>query len=280
MLFDTHAHLDYPEFAADFEEVLARAESAGVSRMLTIATGLQSSLRAVELAEKYPMISAVIGIHPLHAHEEPESSINEIEKLASHPKVVAIGEIGLDFHERESTQTTEPALMALGAQTNESIEDTIRRQSIRSRQSEVFSALLDVAVRTGKNVVIHQRDSWEETLSILKPFTGKLRGVFHCFGGSIDQAREILSCGHIVSFTGIVTFKNAVMVRETARALHPGQFFLETDCPYLAPAPYRGKRCEPAHTRIIAEELAKERGESVEQLCSHTTEAAKAFFKL
>jgi TatD DNase family protein len=131
----------------------------------------------------------------------------------------------------------------------------------------------------GLNAVIHQRDSWDDTLRILADFTGKVRGVFHCFGGTIEQAREVVALGHLVSFTGIVTFKNAKQVQETARALEAGQFMVETDCPYLAPVPDRGKRCEPAHTRRVAEQIAQLQGVALEEIAARTSETARDFFK-
>ncbi len=127
--------------------------------------------------------------------------------------------------------------------------------------------------------MIHQRDAWEDTLAILAPYTGKLRGVFHCFGGTPDQAAEVVAMGHLVSFTGIVTFKNAAVVRETAAAVAADSFMVETDCPYLAPVPYRGKRCEPAHTREIAMAVAHARGMSLEEVAARTTATAEVFFR-
>ena len=131
----------------------------------------------------------------------------------------------------------------------------------------------------GLNAVIHQRDSWDDTLKILSEFTGRVRGVFHCFGGTAEQAREVIALGHLVSFTGIVTFKNARQVQATAQDMPFDQFMVETDCPYLAPAPDRGKRCEPAHTRRVAEQIAQLRGVSVEEIAARTTQTAREFFK-
>jgi TatD DNase family protein len=129
------------------------------------------------------------------------------------------------------------------------------------------------------NVVIHQRDAWNDTLEIMKPYSGRLRGVFHCFGGAIEQANEVLDLGHLVSFTGIVTFKNAVGVREVAAQIPLGKFMVETDCPYLAPVPFRGKRCEPAYTRLVAESIANARGIPLEEISRSTTATAEEFFR-
>jgi TatD DNase family protein len=139
---------------------------------------------------------------------------------------------------------------------------------------------LELAVELGLNVVIHQRDAWDDTLEILNSFTGRVRGVFHCFGNRPDQAAEILALGHLVSFTGIVTFKNAALVRETVAAIGDDAFMVETDCPYLAPVPHRGKRCEPSHTRLVAEKIAEIRGRSLEEVALQTTRTAETFFRL
>ena len=150
----------------------------------------------------------------------------------------------------------------------------------KAAQEEAFTAQLDLAAEFGLNVVIHQRDAWDDTLDILKDYTGRLRGVFHCFGNTPDQAREILALGHLVSFTGIVTFKNAALVRDVVVAIPPDAFMVETDCPYLAPVPHRGKRCEPAHTRLVAEKIAEVRGATLEAIAAATTRTAEAFFRL
>ena len=139
--------------------------------------------------------------------------------------------------------------------------------------------LLDLAVELGFNVVVHQRDAWRDTLDLMRRYAGKLRGVFHCFGGTRDQAEEVLGLGHLVSFTGIVTFKNGATVREIAAQIPLDKFMVETDCPYLAPVPFRGKRCEPAHTRLVAESIAAARGISLEQLALATTNTATEFFR-
>jgi TatD DNase family protein len=143
----------------------------------------------------------------------------------------------------------------------------------------LFRQQLGLCVELGVNAVIHQRDSWDDTLTILREFTGKVRGVFHCFGGTLAQAREVIALGHLVSFTGIVTFKNARQVQATAQNIAADQFMVETDCPYLAPAPDRGKRCEPAHTRRVAEQIAQLRGMSLEEIGALTTKTAREFFR-
>jgi len=281
MLTDTHAHLDYPDFAADLDAVIERARAAGVGRILTIGTGIESSRRAVTLAEKYPSIYAVVGLHPTNVEEESGDWLNVLRGLATHPKVAAIGETGLDYHRLPSEQlSSSPALSALQAEMAEDTEAMIVDGSYRSAQAEAFSAQLDLACELGLNVVIHQRDAWDDTIDILKAYTGRVRGVFHCFGNMPDQAEEILAMGHLVSFTGIVTFKNAPVVREVAAMVPEDAFMVETDCPYLAPVPYRGKRAEPAHTRLVAEKIAEIRGATLERIAAATEKTAAGFFKL
>ena len=259
MLIDTHAHLDYTDFDADRAEVIARATEAGVTEIISIGTRIDSSARAVELAENFPNIWATVGIHPGEVDSAPDDTVARLRRMAQSNRVVALGEIGLDYHHLPEN----PAEAAANKQ----------------RQAILFRQQLELAEELGLNAVIHQRDSWDDTLHILAEFTGRVRGVFHCFGGTLKQAQEIIALGHLVSFTGIVTFKNAKQVQETAREIDPQHFMVETDCPYLAPTPDRGKRCEPAHTRRIAEYLAELRGVSLSTLASRTTETARDFFR-
>ena len=205
MLIETHAHLDYPDFANDFAEVLQRANDAGVTRIITIGTSLESSRRAVALAEKYPNIFAVIGVHPTYAEEAEEDVIAPLRELAKSPRVVAIGETGLDYHRLPSVELskerkTQVFAKALQSSTEEEIEADIHDGAYKSKQASLFEQQLDLAAELGLNVVIHQRDAWDDTLEIMKPYVGKLRGVFHCFGGTREQADEVLALDHLVSF--------------------------------------------------------------------------------
>jgi TatD DNase family protein len=285
MLIETHAHLDYPDFAPDFDDVLRRASDAGVTRIITIGTSIESSRRAVALAEKHSNVFAVIGVHPTYVEESGDDVITPLRELAANPRVVALGETGLDHHslpsmelakERKSTQVFSKALQT---STEEMLEAEIHDGAYKSKQASLFEQQLDLAVELGLNVVIHQRDAWQDTLDIMQPYVGKVRGVFHCFGGSLEQANEVLDLDHLVSFTGIVTFKNGANVREVAAQVPLWKFMVETDCPYLAPVPFRGKRCEPAHTRIVAETIANARGISLEEVAEATTETAEKFFR-
>lgn len=284
MLIDTHAHLDYPDFASDFDDVLGRATKAGVTRILTIGTSIESSRRAVELAEKYPNVFAVVGVHPSYAEETEDDIMTPLRELAKSPRVAAIGETGLDYHSLPSAKVARErksqVINALQADTEDEIEGEIHDGAIKGKQASLFQQQLDLAVELKLNVVIHQRDAWDDTLEVLRPYGRTVSGVFHCFGGTREQAEEVITMGHIVSFTGIVTFKNGASVRDVAAGLSLGEFMVETDCPYLAPAPFRGKRCEPAHTRLVAEEIARARGISLEELAKATTQAAEEFFRL
>jgi TatD DNase family protein len=283
MLIETHAHLDYPDFANDLDDVLRRAVDAGVTRIITIGTSIESSRRAIDLAEKYPAVYAAVGVHPTFVEEAEEDVFTPLCELAKHPRVVAIGETGLDYHrlpsEKVAKEKQVQVMTALRTETDEEIEAQIRDGAYKSKQASLFQQQLDLAVELGLNVVIHQRDAWDDTLKIMQPYTGKLRGVFHCFGGSLDQASEVLDLDHLVSFTGIVTFKNGAAVREVAAEIPLWKFMVETDCPYLAPVPFRGKRAEPAHTRIVAEAIATARGVPLEEIAEATTETADGFFR-
>jgi TatD DNase family protein len=283
MLIETHAHLDYPDFAADFDDVLRRANEAGVTRIITIGTSIESSRRAVELAEKYPSIYAVIGVHPTNAAQAGEDVVTPLRELAKSPRVVAIGETGLDYHHLPSVEAAKQknvqVFNALQSGTEEQVEASIEDGAYKSKQADLFQEQLDLAAELGLNVVIHQRDAWDDTLEIMRPYSGKLRGVFHCFGGTLEQANEVLDLDHLVSFTGIVTFKNGASVREVAAKVPAWKFMVETDCPYLAPEPFRGKRCEPAHTRIVAETIAAARGVPFQEIAETTTATAEAFFR-
>src|SRR5437870_251186 len=284
MLVETHAHLDYPDFAPDFDDVLRRANEAGVTRILTIGTSIASSQRAIELAEKYSNVFAVIGVHPTYAEEAGDDVITPLRELAKSPRVVAIGETGLDYHSLPSKAMAKDKKVqvfanALQGETEEQIDASIGDGAYKSNQAILFEQQLDLAVELGLNVVIHQRDAWEDTLEMMRPYSGKLRGVFHCFGGSLEQANEVVDLGHLVSFTGIVTFKNGATVREVAARIPLDKFMVETDCPYLAPVPFRGKRCEPAHTRIVAETIAAARGISLKEVAEMTTQTAQEFFR-
>ena len=256
--YDTHAHLDFPDFAADLPEVVARAEAAGISRIISIGTDLESSRRAVAIAERFPSVFAAVGWHPGHASEAPADIRPALRELAVHPKVVAIGETGLDYHRPP--------------------QSPVEVERYKAKQADIFRQQMEVAAELGLNCIIHQRDSFADTISQLRPFAGKLRGVFHCFSESVDRLREILELGSMVSYTGIITFKNGANARESLAATPLDRFMLETDCPFLAPIPYRGKRCEPAYVSEISKMAAEVRQCSLEELSAATSATAARFF--
>jgi TatD DNase family protein len=262
--YDTHAHLDYPDFAADLPQVIERAGAAGISKLISIGTDLESSRRAIKLAEQYENVFAVAGWHPTHVTEAPEDIRAALRELARHPKVVALGETGLDYHRLPSGNREEPN------------EQDMR---YKAKQARIFEQHLEVAAELGLNCVIHQRDALEDTLQIMQKFVDRVRGQFHCFANDAAAMKRIIDMGSLVSFTGILTFKNGQNVRDTLGATPFGSFMLETDCPFLAPLPYRGKRCEPAYVREIAEVAAQVKNCSLEELSAATCATASTFFR-
>jgi len=261
MLYDTHAHLDFPEFAPDLDAVLVRAHAAGVARVITVGTDFTSSQRAVQLAERHPQVYAVAGWHPSTALEAPDDIRPMFRALVGHPKVVAIGETGLDnLSIRRRTDNAQAA------------------ERERQKQRQLFAQHLELAVECGLNVVVHQRDALDEVLAMMTPFHGRLRGQFHCFAGDATALEKVLAIGAVPSFTGILTFKNAAPLRQTLTATPLESFMLETDCPYLAPVPYRGKRCEPAHLMETARMAAELKKTSIQELARATCATAHGFF--
>jgi TatD DNase family protein len=231
--------------------------------MICIGTNFESSRRAIALAKSHAEIFAVVGWHPSDALDAPDDVRATLRELAAHPKVVAIGETGLDYYRMPS------------AKGGTSEDDAFYKQ----KQATLFQQQLEVAAELGLNCVIHQRgETLEDTLALMQPFVGRTRGVFHCFSSSLDSLQRIRAINSMVSFTGIVTFKNGQNVRDAAAATPMEEFMLETDCPFLAPIPYRGKRCEPSHVKEIAETIAQVKGCSLDELSRATCEAARRFF--
>jgi len=262
VFYDTHAHLDYDDYQPDFAAVLARAQAAGITKIISIATDLDSSRRALALAEQHPMIYAAVGWHPSNAHEAPADIRPALRELAQHPKAVAIGECGLDYYRLPSAQG--------GSAENDA--------AYKQKQAEIFQQQLEIAVETGLNCIIHQRSSFDDLFAQIGPFAAKTCGVFHCFGESIERLQQILGIGWLVSYTGIVTFKNGQNIRDAVAATPLDKFMLETDCPYLAPVPYRGKRCEPAYVKEISETVAQVKLCSLDALSDATCRTAHNFF--
>jgi TatD DNase family protein len=249
-LFDTHAHLHFPEFDADREAMLERARVSGVRRMLTIGTDVETSQASIALAAREADVWATVGIHPHDAAEADAAALAEIERLASEPRVVAVGEIGLDY---------------------------FRDLSPREDQHRAFRALIGIARRAGKPVVIHCRDAHEDTLAILaEERVADVRGIMHCFSGDVAIARRCLDLGLLISLAGPVTYPNARSLPEVARFVPGDRLVVETDCPFLPPQGYRGKRNEPAYLSITATRVAELRGETIDGLAARTTANARA----
>ena len=262
IFYDTHAHLTYPKFADEIPEVIKRAEVAGITRIITIGTDLESSQHAVVLAEAHPSLYAVVGWHPNDLAEAPDDVRPELRELCAHPKVVAIGETGIDHFRLPSSNGGNEA------------DDAAWKE----RQIKIFRQQLELAAELKLNAVIHQRAALEPTLEIFEEYADRVRGQFHCFVDDTASMERIIALGSLVSFTGIVTFKNAQEVRDTVAATPLDKLMVETDSPFLAPMPYRGKRCEPAYTRLTAEKVAEVKGVSLAELSEVTRATAHHFF--
>lgn len=253
-LFDTHAHLHFPEYAADLDAVLARARAAGVRRMVTIGTDVETSRAAIALAQREPDVWASVGIHPHDAAGADESALAEIERLASAPRVVAVGEVGLDF---------------------------FRDLSPRDAQVRALRGQLAIARRTGKPAIVHCRDAHAETLAILaEEKVGEVGGIMHCFSGDAGVARRCLDLGLLISLAGPVTYPSARTLPEVARLVPPDRLVVETDCPFLPPQGHRGRRNEPAYLVITAARVAELRGEPLDELAATMSANACALLRI
>jgi TatD DNase family protein len=260
MFFDTHTHLGSKQFDGDLPAVLERARAACITRMVAPATDLENARKLLAIAEHAPEVRVAVGIHPCDVDTvSGDDWIKVLRKLAQHPKVCAIGEIGLDYFHAPPEGFT--------------LADW------KAHQGSVLTAQLELAAELKLNVILHNRESWDDLTAIVLPFSNRLRGVFHCFTGTLEQAQPLLERGHLISFTGIVSFKNAGLIAETARLVPAGSYMIETDAPYLAPVPHRGKRCEPAYVADTARAIAALRGEPVEQVAAATSLTALEFFR-
>ncbi len=254
-LIDTHCHLTFKQFTATLKAVIARADSAGVTQLITVGTDPDDNKKAIALTEKFDQVYAAVGLHPHVARDVTAADLKELKELTRYDKVVAIGETGLDFHYNFSKQPD---------------------------QKKLFAAQLEIAAELDLPVIIHSRQAFDETMEILE---SKGRGiekiVFHCFGGSAEQAKIILEKGYYISFTGVVTFKNAETVHQAAMAVPLDRLMLETDCPYMSPAPMRKQKVnEPAlmvHTAVFVAGL---KSMQPEDLAAAVTAASRAFFNL
>lgn len=252
MFFDSHAHLDEDCFQPDFAEILEKMRENGVSNMMNIGFDLASSERSIQLAERYDWVYAAIGSHPDDAAQVDDARIEQYRKLAKHPRVKAIGEIGLDYH----------------------YEDPVREI-----QQKAFRLQLELARELDLPAVIHEREAHGDAMEILKDFP-TVRGVFHCFSGSVELAKELVKRGWYIGLTGVVTFKNARKAVEVAQSVPLERLLIETDCPYMAPVPYRGKRNDPSFVPLVAQKIAELRGLSLEEVGRATAENAKRVFRI
>jgi TatD DNase family protein len=253
MLIDTHCHLDFPDFAPEQAQVVARAKARGVGRMITISTHVTKFPQIKAIAERYEDVYCTVGTHPHHAHEEPEASAAELVALARHPKCVGFGEAGLDYHYDRAPR------------------DVSRR---------VFRTHIAAARESGLPLVIHTRDADEDCAAILKDEMGKgaFNALLHCFTSSRALAETALDLGLYISFSGVVTFKNSTELREIARDAPLERLLVETDAPFLAPVPHRGKRNEPAYVADTARVLSEVKGLTEAEIANATTANALALF--
>ena len=252
MLVDSHCHLDFPDFAGELDAIVGRAKAAGIGRIVTISTRIKKHADIVAIAERFPEVSCSVGTHPHNAHEELDITTADLVARTHHPKVVAIGEAGLDYHYEFSP---------------------------REAQERGFRNHIAAARETGLPLVIHSRQADEDMARILEEETGKgpFPAVLHCYTGGRELARRAIALGLSISFTGIVTFKKSDHLRAIAASLPADRFLIETDAPYLAPGKFRGKRNEPAYVVETAKVLAETRGVTFDELAQQTTEN---FFRL
>lgn len=251
-MIDTHCHIDFPEFDRDREEVVVQAVEYGVDRLINIGVDAPSSRRSFALANQYDNIYCTVGVHPHDSKTLTPEFLQEMETMAENPKVVGIGEIGLDFY---------------------------RDLSPRDTQKQAFIAQLDLAVNLDLPVVIHVREAVDEALAIIQPYGGRLSGVFHCFPGTIEQADRLAGMGFHISVNGVITYKNARMAR-VARDADLDMLLIETDCPFLTPAPHRGKRNVPAYVKLVCAKLAELREAKITDMERITTRNAEKLFRL
>ncbi|MGD1006105.1 MAG: TatD family hydrolase [Ignavibacteriaceae bacterium] len=231
MFIDTHAHLFYPNFNEDVDEVISRAKDAGVHNIIVPATDVESSHKVIKLVEKYDFIYGAVGIHPHDTKDWQNSLIDEIEELAKHEKIVAIGEIGLDYFYDFAP---------------------------KDKQMEAFKAQIDLALKINKPVIIHTRDADDDMMNVIRSYKDSgLKAQFHCFNGTLRNAKELVRLNHFISFTGNITFKKSDSLRDIAANLSLESIMLETDSPFMTPEPFRGKRNEPANVKLVAEKLAE-----------------------
>ena len=252
MLFDTHAHLNDPAFDPDREELMAGLAAKGIGYVMNAGCSLASSRDIVRMTEAYPWLYGSVGSHPDSADEVNETVIEEYRKLCKHEKIKAIGEIGLDYYYEDIP---------------------------REIQKNAFRMQMQLAKEIDMPVIVHEREAHDDGMRIVKEFP-TVRGVFHCYSGSAEMARQLVKLGWYIGFTGVLTFKNARKAVETAASIPLDRIVIETDCPFMAPEPYRGKRNDPGYLPKMAEKLAEIRGISVEEAIAVTTANAKRLYRI
>ncbi len=252
MYFDSHAHLDDRRFNDDREEIFRRMQENGVTRMMNIGCDLSSSMRSVAMAEQHPFVYAAVGTHPDAANLLDDNVLAMYRNLAANPKVKAIGEIGLDYHYEDNP---------------------------REIQQVAFRRQLELAQELSMPVIVHEREAHGDAMKILDDYPD-VTGVFHCFSGSWEFARELLKRGWYLGFTGVITFKNARKAVEVVENAPLHRLLIETDCPYMAPEPHRGRRNDPSYVPLMAAKIAEIKGVSVEEAARVTTENAMRLFRI
>ncbi|KIY23422.1 MULTISPECIES: TatD family hydrolase [Mesobacillus] len=252
MLFDTHVHLNAEQYDEDLQEVIDRALAEGVTNMVVVGFDEGTIKKAMELAENYDFLYASVGWHPVDAIDMTEEHLTWLKELASHPKVVALGEMGLDYHWDKSPKDI---------------------------QKEVFRKQIRLAKEVKLPIIIHNRDATADIMTILKEENAEeVGGIMHCYSGSVETALECIDMNFYISLGGPVTFKNAKKPKEVAEAIPMERLLIETDCPYLTPHPFRGKRNEPAYVKLVAEQIAELKGLTLAEVAGETAENAKKLF--
>ena len=252
MFFDTHAHLDDDRFLDDREAVIKMIKEEGVSLVVNIGASLDSSKDSIALAEKYDFIYAAVGVHPSDTDKLTDADLETIKEMASHEKVVAIGEIGLDYYYEDPDRKT---------------------------QKVWFKKQLELAKKLNKPYIIHDRDAHGDVLEIIKE-VGYFNGLMHCYSGSAEMAKELIKLGFYISIAGQVTFKNAPKVREVVASVPVERLLIETDSPYLTPEPFRGKRNDPSKVKFTCEKIAEIKGLTLEEMAKITLQNGKTFYKI
>ncbi len=250
MIIDTHAHLNISQFDHDIEDVIARAKELGVTKIIVIGMDDYHNKKAIELADKYPSVYAAVGVHPV---DIDKAIVADVIPYLSHPKVVSIGEIGIDLYWKKDNLDT---------------------------QKQVFKDQIELAIKYDLPVVVHTRESFNEAYEVVKPYQGRIRGVFHAFSSGLEDAYKAIDLGFYIGLGGVVTFPKANMTHELAKNIPLEHILVETDSPFLTPVPYRGKRNEPGYTKYVVDEIAKIKQIDPKVVAETTSNNAIRLFKL